>query len=82
MSRFGVPGLNGTMKVKFIQFYPIEFLLDRPFDRLNVNFFLRRDKAVGDSFLFCSTGPSDAVNIIFRLLRNVEVDDMADLSDI
>src|SRR2546429_9593251 len=82
MSRPGAVGLHGTISAKFIQFDPIEFLLDRPFDRLNVNFFFWRDKAVGYSCFFGSPGASDAVDIIVSIVWNVVIDDMRNISDV
>src|SRR5437867_4126867 len=40
------------------------------------------DKSLGDSFLFCSTGPSDAVNIIVSIVWYVVIDDMRNISDV
>ena len=57
-------------------------LVDDPFDILNIQALIRRGKRHGMSGKFRAAGTADAVDIIFRIIGQIIIDDQFDAFDI
>src|SRR5438445_793159 len=68
--------------IKVFQFDPRNLLADESLDGIYVPDIFRDHQGEGVAFVFHAPGAADAMNIIFRVLRHVIIDDVADIGNI
>jgi hypothetical protein len=70
------------MVIKTLQTNPGNFLADEPFNRRHMLGIFRDHQSERIAAGFGATGASDAMNVIFRMLRHVVIDHVADIGNV
>ena len=68
--------------IKAIEFEPRDFHADETLNRFDHRQVLRCDESEGIADRLRAAGPSDAVNVVLRVRRNIVIDDMGNARDI
>jgi len=73
---------GGVFVVEGVEFDALDFLADEAFDGADVHHVFGDHEGEGVARRFGATGAADAVDVIFGMLRHVEVNDVADVGDV
>src|SRR5439155_12026352 len=73
---------HGVFVVKILQLHALDSLRDEALDRLHVPRVLRHHQRERVAAGLGTAGPANPMHVILRVLRRVEVDDVADVGDV
>ena len=79
---FGLGGRHRAFVRKVGKLHARDFSSDKALNRRHIAFFLGRHERVGVADFKRPARASDAVHVIFRLFRDIEIDDVAQFSRI